>query len=201
MNWHFTPSFCNFSRLGIDVVANPTFANVAPNTPSDNGNNKFDPTSIGLGGSFLNTGIRDIATAGNGFNITGVLEGQDYVKLENARKLSANEFTYHPQLGYISLNQRLSNDEVLAVSYQYTIGDEVFQVGEFGTDGVDATQVNNSTGTDVPSTESLILKMLKGTLVNVNKPAWDLMMKNIYQIPGGYQLESEDFKFNILYFA
>jgi cell surface protein SprA len=25
------------------------------------------------------------------------------------------------------------------------------------------------------------------------------MMKNIYQIPGGYQLQKEDFKFNILY--
>lgn len=185
--------------IGIDVAANPTFASVAPNTPSNNENNKFDPTKINQGGSFLNSGIRDIATAGSGFNISGILEGQDYVKLENARKLSANEFTYHPQLGYLSLNQRLSNDEVLAVSYQYTIGDEVFQVGEFGTDGVDATQVNNTTGTDVPSTQSLILKMLKGTLVNVNKPAWDLMMKNIYQIPGGYQLESEDFKFNILY--
>ncbi len=170
-----------------------------PDRPTDNGNNKFDPTNIGVGGSLLNSGIRDIATAGSGFNISGVLEGQDYVKLENARKLSANEFTFHPQLGYVSLNQRLSNDEVLAVSYQYTIGDEVYQVGEFGTDGVDATQVDNTSGVATPSTQSLILKMLKGTLVNVNKPAWDLMMKNIYQIPGGYQLESEDFKFNILY--
>ena len=177
------------------------FFNVPPNTPSDNGNNNFDPTNIGGAGSLLNAGIRDIATAGTGFSTPGttILEGQDYVKLENARKLSANEFTYHPQLGYISLNQRLSNDEVLAVSYQYTIGDQVYQVGEFGTDGVDATQVDNSTGIATPSTQSLILKMLKGTLVNVNKPAWDLMMKNIYQIPGGYQLESEDFKFNILY--
>lgn len=186
-----------------DIVGLPgvvTF-NVPPNTPSDNGNNNFDPTNIGNAGSLLNDAIREVATAGNGFNppATNVSEGQDYVKLENARKLSANEFTYHPQLGYISLNQRLSNDEVLAVSYQYTIGDEVYQVGEFGTDGVDATQVNNSTGIATPSSQSLILKMLKGTLVNVNKPVWNLMMKNIYQIPGGYQLESEDFRFNILY--
>ena len=175
------------------------FFNVAIQTPTDNKNNKFNPNQIGQPGSLLNNGIRDIATAGTGFNVSGVLEGQDYVKLENARKLSANEFTFHPQLGYVSLNQRLSNDEVLAVSYQYTIGDDVYQVGEFGTDGVDATQVDNTSGVATPSTQSLILKMLKGTLVNVNKPVWDLMMKNIYQIPGGYQLESEDFKFNILY--
>ena len=175
------------------------FFSTTPNAPSDNKNNKFNPSQIGQIGSLLNDGIRDIATAGNGFNVSGVQEGQDYVKLENARKLSTNEFTFHPQLGYISLNQRLSNDEVLAVSYQYTIGDSVYQVGEFGTDGIDATQVDNTTEIATPSTQSLILKMLKGTLVNVSKPIWNLMMKNIYQIPGGYQLESEDFKFNILY--
>jgi cell surface protein SprA len=33
------------------------------------------------------------------------------------------------------LQQRLANDEVLAVAYQYTIGDQVYQVGEFGNDG------------------------------------------------------------------
>jgi cell surface protein SprA len=30
-------------------------------------------------------------------------------------------------MGYISLQQRLANDEVLAVAYQYTIGDQVYQ--------------------------------------------------------------------------
>jgi cell surface protein SprA len=64
-----------------------------------------------------------------------VSEGQDYSKLENARKLNPNEYTFSPQLGYISLQQRLANDEVLAVAYQYTIGDQVYQVGEFGNDG------------------------------------------------------------------
>ena len=77
-------------------------------------------------------------------NSVAVSEGTDYSKLENARKLSPNEFTYHPQLGYISLQQRLANDEVLAVAYQYTIGDQVYQVGEFGNDGVEATQVDPS---------------------------------------------------------
>jgi cell surface protein SprA len=99
-------------------------------------------------------------------------------------------------LGYLSLNQRLANDEVLAVAYQYTIGDQVYQVGEFGTDGVDATNVDTS---GVPSSKALLLKMLKGNLVVVEEPVWDLMMKNIYQIQGGYQLQQEDFKLNILY--
>ncbi len=189
----------------INLAANPTFYNVPPDSPSNNANNKFNPANIGS--NFLNNSIRDVSTAINGFNISGMAEGIDFAKLENARKLSPSEYTYHPQLGYISLNQRLANDEVLAVAYQYTIGDQVYQVGEFGTDGVDATNVDN---TGVPSSQALILKLLKSNLT-VDKyqvggsgpyftmPTWNIMMKNIYQIPGAYQLQQEDFKLNILY--
>ena len=165
------------------------------NEPTNNKNNLFNPSLIGTGG-LLNAGIREIATSSSGFTGVIVSEGTDYAKLENARKLTPNEYTFNRQLGYLSLNQRLTNDEVLAVAYQYTIGDKVYQVGEFGTDGVDATSVN---GTGIPITQSLILKMLKGNLASVTKPAWNLMMKNIYQIPGAYQLDPKDFKFNILY--
>lgn len=185
--------------IGIDLVSNPGFVpgTVPFDAPADNENNGFDPAKIASGGGNLNSGIREVATAGQGF--TGLTpaptEGVDYSKLENARKLTSNEYTYHPQLGYVSLNQRLANDEVLAVAYQYTIADQVYQVGEFGNDGVDATNVNSG----VPTTQALILKMLKGNLTNINKPVWNLMMKNIYQIPGAYQLSSEDFKLNILY--
>ena len=165
-------------------------------TPSSNKNNKYDPSLINSSG-LLNSNIREIVTSSTGFNnIVPASEGTDYSKLENARKLSANEFTFHPQLGYISLQQRLANDEVLAVAYQYTIGDQVYQVGEFGTDGVEATQVDN---TGIPTTQALLLKMLKSNLTNVEKPIWNLMMKNIYQIPQAYQLQQEDFRFNILY--
>jgi cell surface protein SprA len=177
----------------------PTF-----NLPPDNKNNKLDPESINNGG-WLDPTIREIVTVSDASFTNGLDadEGKDYSKLENARKLSSNEYTYHTQLGYISLNQKLNNDEVLAVAYQYTIGDEVYQVGEFGTDGVNATVVDNQNPNPdtqpIPSTQSLILKMLKSNLVNVNEPSWDLMMKNIYQIPGAYQLAQEDFRFNILY--
>ncbi|WP_394331850.1 T9SS outer membrane translocon Sov/SprA [Flavobacterium sasangense] len=189
----------------VNTTANPTFYNVAADNPSNNGNNKFDPTNIGS--NFLNSSIRDVSTASNGFNIPGMAEGVDFAKLENARKLTASEFTFHPQLGYISLNQRLANDEVLAVAYQYTVGDQVYQVGEFGTDGVDATNVDAS---GVPSSQALILKLLKSNLT-IDKyqvggsgpyftmPTWNIMMKNIYQIPGGAQLQQDDFKLNILY--
>ena len=183
------------------VVLNPSngIFNNPPDSPTDNSNNDYDPAQITLGTGLLNANIREIVTANSGFNIT-ISEGQDYSKLENARKLNPNEYTFNPQLGYISLQQRLANDEVLAVAYQYTIGDKVYQVGEFGNDGVDATVV---TGTNPSNqaiiSQSLVLKMLKSNLTNVKNPVWNLMMKNIYQIQGGYQLKQEDFRFNILY--
>ena len=47
---------------------------------------------------------------------------------------------------------------MLAVAYQYTIGDDVYQVGEFGTDGVDTTVITGTTPADASvSTQSLIL--------------------------------------------
>ncbi len=164
--------------------------------PTDNKNNAYDPDLIDKPNGLLRIGIREMATVQEGFKSNqNVNEGQDYSKLENARKLNPNEFTFHPQLGYISLQQKLANDEVLAVAYQYTDGKDVYQVGEFGNDGIDATVVTGST----PASQSLILKMLKSNLTNVENPVWNLMMKNIYQIPGGYQLKKEDFRFNILY--
>ncbi|WP_158980898.1 MULTISPECIES: cell surface protein SprA [unclassified Flavobacterium] len=183
------------------VVLDPSTGifNTPANTPSSNANNDYDPAQIAAGTGLLNANIREIATSNSGFNTT-VREGQDYSKLENARKLNPNEYTFNPQLGFISLQQRLANDEVLAVAYQYTIGDQVYQVGEFGNDGVDATVVTGSTpATQAIISQSLILKMLKSNLTNVKNPVWNLMMKNIYQIQGGYQLKQEDFRFNILY--
>lgn len=172
------------------------FFNVSANTPSDNENNDFNPGLIQSGGGLLNTNIREISTSNSGFNFQAT-EGLDYSKLENARKLNNNEYSYNAQLGYISLQQRLANDEVVAVAYEFTIGDEVFQVGEFGNGGVESTIVDPAT--QIPTTQCLILKMLKSNLTNVDMPIWNLMMKNIYQIPGAFQLSQEDFRFNILY--
>lgn len=191
--------------VGIDTTLNtglfnpPAYGPTPFNTPTDNKNNRLDPNEIDTPGYYLDSDIREIATASNGVNLSpgsAFSEGIDYSKLENARKLSPSEYTFHPQLGYISLNQKLQNDEVLAVAYQYTVGGEVYQVGEFANDGLESTTVDPG---GVPTTNALILKMLKGSLVNVNEPIWDLMMKNIYQIPGGNQLQQQDFKFNILY--
>ncbi|WP_417856132.1 cell surface protein SprA [Xanthomarina gelatinilytica] len=179
----------------------PGFINVGPNAFPNNGNNDYDPTRIGSG-SVLTSQIRDIATVQQGFGtLSGsVSEGSDYAKLENARKLQqGQEYTLNSQLGYISLNQRLNNDEVLAVAFQYTVGGQVYQVGEFANDGLDATGTTTIPGGITTVTNNnLILKLLKSPITNVNQPIWDLMMKNIYDT-GAYQLSQDDFKLNIFY--
>ncbi|WP_417557973.1 cell surface protein SprA [Mesoflavibacter zeaxanthinifaciens] len=192
-----------FQDLGETGVIGNAGVNVyqGPNAFPDNGNNGLDPTIIGQPMSQLTDAVRDIATVQNGILIPGFNEGFDFAKKENTRKLiEGQEYKVNTQLGYISLNQRLNNDEVLAVAYQYTVGGQVFQVGEFANDGLDATDVNtNSQGqvTNVTN-NALVLKLLKSSITSVQQPIWDLMMKNIYDT-GAYQLSQEDFKLNIFY--
>jgi hypothetical protein len=111
----------------------------------------------------------------------------NYAKLTYARQLVQNkDFTLQPQLGYISLNYPLNNDEVLAVAYQYTCNGVTYQVGEFSSD----RPVNANT----PNV--LYVKLLKNTILKTNLPTWNLMMKNIYSI-GAYQISSNNFKLAI----
>lgn len=188
------------TNIGLDAVP-PGFINAQPGAFPDNANNDFNPLGINTGTqTILNNQIRDIATAQAGFGGTTVNEGFDYVTLESARKLTPQEYTLNTQLGYISLRQRLNNDEVLAVAFQYTVNGRVFQVGEFANDGVVATSVIENPNPAQPpvNNQSLVVKLLKSNLTNVSEPIWDLMMKNIYNL-GGFQLSQEDFKLNIFY--
>ena len=189
-------------NIGLDNIPGGFFNQPAGAFP-DNTVNDFNPFGItGPGETVLTSAIRDIATVDQGFGGVVVSEGTDYGILENARQLKPSEYTVNTQLGYISLNQRLSNDEILGVAFQYTINGEVFQVGEFANDGVNATSdnpdQNPDTGTNPRASQNLVVKMLKSTIINVNEPIWDLMMKNIYSL-GAYQLERQDFRMNILY--
>ncbi|WP_438968563.1 cell surface protein SprA [Nonlabens sp.] len=188
------------SNIGLDPQPSG-FLNVPAGSFPDNANNDFNPEGINGGAqSILNSQIRDIATVQQGFGSAQVNEGFDYVTLENARKLTPQEYTLNPKLGYISLRQRLNNDEVLAVAFQYTVGGQVFQVGEFANDGVNATEVIENPNPNQPpiNNQSLVVKLLKSNLTNVSEPIWDLMMKNIYNL-GGFQLTQEDFRLNIFY--
>ena len=115
----------------------------------------------------------------------GFSNGPDWEKVDQARLLNASEYTLNKQLGFVSLNSPLNNDEVLAVAYNITIGDSTFQVGQFASD-------ITTTG------QTLVLKLLKGTNLSPDMPTWDLMMKNVYNI-GGYDISADDFDFNVVY--
>ncbi len=113
---------------------------------------------------------------------------QDYEKIY-ARKLAPSDFTFDAALGFISLNQTLNPNEVLAVAYEYTYNGVRHQVGEFSTQIVgDSNDVS----------KVLYLKMLKSTSARPQLPIWNLMMKNIYSI-GGYQISNEDFYLDVYY--
>ena len=141
----------------------------------------------GLYHSLITTygGIRNISNISDVGLPSDFKSGRDYETIENARKLNANEYTVNTQLGYISLNSKLNNSEVLAVAYEYTYNGQLFKVGEFSTDGVS-------------SPDALITKMLKGTSFSPKYPTWKLMMKNIYNLGSG-SIESEKFDLNVLY--
>ena len=194
----------NSENTRLDDIFKDFFTTSNPLDPPNNKANKLNPEDIGTGG-ILNQNIRDIATVNSAFNGVRVNEGFDYAVLESARKLKPQEFTFHPQLGYLSLNQRLSNDEVLGVAFQYTYLGKVYQVGEFANGDIPGTSIvteNQGTvqgqGPQQVKTNSLIVKMLKSNLTDVRQPVWDLMMKNIYNT-GAFQLSEEDFRLNILY--
>ncbi|WP_139000968.1 cell surface protein SprA [Hyunsoonleella aestuarii] len=186
-------------RIGLQTP--PTnFVNVGPNAFPDNGNNDFDVNTIGPTG-LITDAVRDVATVDQAITVPNTNEGFDYAKLENARKLiQGQEYILNTELGYISLNQRLNNDEVLAVAFQFTVAGQVYQVGEFANDGVNATDVttNNQGQVTQVVNSNLVVKMLKSSVTAVDLPVWDLMMKNIYDT-GAFNLSQDDFKLNIFY--
>lgn len=144
--------------------------------------------------SNLGAGLRDPNTAyntikGQSFpNASGApevyIDGEQFIFNRKARRLNPNEFTYDRQLGYLSLNQKLNDNQLLAVAYSYTVNGErtVYKVGEF-------------------SEESpvLITKLLKpNTTVKTTSPMWNLMMKNVYPINAN-QISQENFAANVYY--
>jgi cell surface protein SprA len=150
-------------------------------SPDNNTNRLYEQLTTAYGM------IRNVDQVTNAFDplYPGFQIGRDFEKIENARKLNDREYSFNKQLGYISLNTSLNTDEVLAVAYEYTLGGQIFKVGEFSTDGISAPQ-------------TLILKLLKGTTLSPKLPTWDLMMKNIYSLGSG-KLERKDFVLNVLY--
>lgn len=114
----------------------------------------------------------------------GLVGGNDYEKLANARLLNSSEYTINNALGYISLKSGLQTDQVLAIAYEYTYGGVTYQVGEFASD---RTNIN----------EALFVKSLKNTSNNPKQGNWDLMMKNVYYLASN--IERDKFRLDVKY--
>lgn len=153
------------------------------------GRNYPDNKTNNIVSQFLNdtSQLRNINAVNNYMQSKNMVSGQDYEKVELARKLTTSEFTFNSKLGFISLNTTLSSDQVLAVAFQFqVIGDTtVYQVGEFSNEGINPPK-------------ALIVKLLKSTSINTRLPMYNLMMKNVYSI-GGYQISKDDFRLNVLF--
>lgn len=151
-----------------------------------------DNTTNSLYETVKQTPFRDLSqttTALEGLN--DMHGGVDFEKIESARLLTSSEYTLNTALGYISLKSALNQDEVLAVAYEYTYNGQVYQVGEFSTDG----------GEELRAPAALALKMLKSSAnapEEKNRGTWDLMMKNIYSL-GATSLSQDKFELYVTY--
>jgi len=174
-----------FTDLGERNPNNPRLM-VSGNRPDNATNNLFDH----IGGI---DHLRNINVVSNFFAGFGggeeFVQGRDFEKIENARRLNDNEFTFNRQLGFISLNSRLSSDQVLAVAFQYQIigdpNETIFQVGEFSDEGINAP-------------DALMVKLLRSSRLDTRGSLWRLMMKNVYNL-NAFQISPEDFRLNIVF--
>lgn len=165
-------------------VYNPNVQGRVPGSPtSNNANDLF---------SFA-TGLNRADTIDSQLAVKGLMNGTDYEKITGARKLAPTEYTFHSQLGYISLTRKLQNDEALAVAYEYTYNGRVYKVGELSEDY-----------SNLKDNQVVFLKLLRPRKIairdqnNVILPTWDLMMKNIYTLNVN-QLSREAFQLRIIY--
>ncbi|NJK82612.1 MAG: cell surface protein SprA, partial [Saprospiraceae bacterium] len=123
-------------------------------------------------------------------NRFGFQQAKDFEKVNARRLREGSEYTVNRELGFISININLRQDQVLGVAFQYSYNGRTYKVGELFND-------QPATGAD-SSQQVLFVKMLKSTTPRVDLPAWDLMMKNFYNI-GAYQVNRKDFKLDVYY--
>ncbi len=118
-----------------------------------------------------------------------LINGVDFDIIKGAKRLTENEFSFDPQLGYISLLSPIRNDEVLAVSYEYTYKGAPHKVGEVSSEYQGQT-----------NDKMLVMKLLKSSTIrnNLTHPMWNLMMKNIYSLKTS-QVSKQGFQLKVIY--
>jgi cell surface protein SprA len=123
----------------------------------------------------------------------GFRAGTDFERINAARRLAPTEFTFDKELGYITLQRRLLNDEALAVAFEFTWNGRRFKVGELTEDYANR-----------PAEDVIFLKLLRPRKINIRDsrgriiPTWDLMMKNVYSL-NVPQVSRDGFQLRIVY--
>lgn len=179
-------NFVAFMDLGegqrIFKPDNPNIGQGNPQAPAANNSN-------GLFAALRNNpSFRSFEQASTAItNDLGLERGTDFEQINGARRLAENEYTFSRELGYFSLFRKLQNDEVIAVSYEYTYNGQSYKVGELSED------YQNRAESDV-----IFLKMLRPARINTRVPTWDLMMKNIYNLNAN-QIKKEGFQLQVIY--
>lgn len=166
---------------------------VPDGSPTDNNNNNLYSlvSQLPLASDGIDQELQNLfggEAAGRPF-----LGGTDYEKITSARKLQPTEFSFNKELGYITLQRKLQNDEAIAVAFEYTYNGRKYKVGELSED------YSNKGEKDV-----VFLKMLRPRKISVKDnfgkilPTWDLMMKNIYNL-NVTQLQRDGFQLRVIY--
>ncbi len=163
--------------------------NVPDKSPTSNDANSLfnDVSSIKVESDEINSKLESL------FLPKPFVNGTDFEKITSARKLAATEFTFHKELGYITLQRKLQNDEVIAVAFEYTYQGKVYKVGELTED------YSNKAPKEV-----VYLKLLRPRKISIKDkdrqiiPTWNLMMKNIYNLNVS-QLSRENFQLRVIY--
>jgi cell surface protein SprA len=179
-------NFAAFMDLGEGkVLRNPSNPAVGPGIPGSPAGNAANRLYASINGNPayrpFDAGARAMETDLN------LKKGVDFEQINGARKLDPTEYFFNGQLGFISLFRRLQNDEVIAVSYEYTYNGQVFKVGEL-------TEDYQTRRED----ELIFLKLLRPARINTRVPTWDLMMKNVYSLNAS-QILRDGFQLQVIY--
>ncbi|MFN4080232.1 MAG: cell surface protein SprA [Saprospiraceae bacterium] len=172
------------------LLPNPPALDITGNPLPDNNNNTLYPRILqdltdNPNLRFSDQIVQRLTNPIFGYNMQQI---RDFEKVR-ARLLNPSEYSFHDQLGFLSINLNVQPDQVVGIAVEYTYNGLPYKIGEFTSDVPNGDTLNQNV---------LFLKMLKPTTNNVRYPVWDLMMKNVYAI-GAANVDPLEFRFDIFY--
>lgn len=162
------------------ILQNTSFEEPTGNVPTSNYSNR-------LYQNLIDSKFRNSNQIYNDLQSLGLDPTTDYVVTGTARQLQEGiEFIVNRELGYITLLTNLSDNQSLAVAFQYSWNGQNYSVGEL------------SAERRLKDNESIFLKLLRPNSINPDLTTWDLMMKNIYNLRAN-AIDQSSFKLRIKY--